>query len=126
MPLKERNLQKSLAKNMNLLLDANLSWRLLKPLSKHFQDIRHVDNIGLATPPKDFEIWKWAKYNNFIIITNDEDFIPLTLTKGFPPKIIILKIGNQSNNHILELLISRKNEIIQFEQSTNTGLLEIY
>lgn len=42
---------------MELLLDANLSWRLTKKLEKHFGACYHVDSIGLAIPAKDTDIW---------------------------------------------------------------------
>jgi predicted nuclease of predicted toxin-antitoxin system len=40
---------------MKLLLDANLSRRLTKQLADFFQDVAHVDNIGLKIPAKDIE-----------------------------------------------------------------------
>ncbi|MGK7392431.1 MAG: DUF5615 family PIN-like protein [Candidatus Cyclobacteriaceae bacterium M2_1C_046] len=48
---------------MKLLLDANLSWRLCAKLKSQFSDIKHVDHIGLPVPPKDIEIWNYAKEN---------------------------------------------------------------
>ena len=56
---------------MKLLLDANLSWRLCKQLQPYFDDVRHVNYIGLEVPAKDFEIWKWASDHNYIVVTND-------------------------------------------------------
>ena len=85
---------------MNLLLDANLSWRLVKMLSADYHSCQHVDNIGLSIPAKDWDIWKWAKAKNYMIITNDEDFLNLLMQKGFPPKIILLHTGNQSTQQV--------------------------
>ncbi|MEM8526914.1 MAG: DUF5615 family PIN-like protein [Bacteroidota bacterium] len=79
---------------MNLLLDTNLSWRLIQRLSPVFENIDHVDQIGLTVPAADIEIWKWAKEKNAIIITNDEDFQYFLVQKGFPPKIVLLRTGN--------------------------------
>jgi predicted nuclease of predicted toxin-antitoxin system len=45
--------------------------------------------------------------------------------KGFPPKVILLKTGNQSRLYITNLLIQRKNEILAFANSAEAGLLEI-
>ena len=42
---------------MKLLLDANLSWRMIPNLKHYFEDCLHVDNIGIITPAKDLEIW---------------------------------------------------------------------
>jgi len=41
---------------MKLLLDANISWRLVLRLKIQFNDCFHVDHIGLITPVKDIEI----------------------------------------------------------------------
>ena len=111
---------------MKLLLDANLSWRLVKQLSLHFGAVIHIDQTALPFPAKDNEIWNYAKENQYSIVTNDDDFLRLIAMKGFPPKIILLRMGNQSNQHILELLIKKKKEIESFEQSAQYGLLEIY
>ena len=96
---------------MKLLLDANVSWRLATRLKLHFNDCLHVDHVDLAVPAKDIEIWSYALSNHFIIVTNDEDFVNLLNVKGFPPKIILLKTGNQSNNYIEALLIKHKSDI---------------
>jgi predicted nuclease of predicted toxin-antitoxin system len=110
---------------MKLLLDANLSWRMISVLKQHFDDCFHVDSIGLNVPPKDSEIWDYALRNGLIIVTNDEDFIDFVNVKGFPPKVILLRIGNQSRLYITNLLIQRKDDILALSTSSEFGLLEI-
>jgi predicted nuclease of predicted toxin-antitoxin system len=110
---------------MRLLLDANISWRIVSVLKQHFEDCFHVDNIGLPVPAKDVEIWEYAKKNDLIIVTNDEDFIDYINVRGFPPKIVLLKSGNQSRLFITNLLIQRKEDILSLADSTEIGLLEI-
>jgi predicted nuclease of predicted toxin-antitoxin system len=111
---------------MKLLLDANVSWRLAASLKSHFEECLHVDYIGLNIPAKDIEIWNYALNNNLIIITNDEDFLNLVNLKGFPPKIILLKTGNQSNSYIEALLIKHKADIQSLHQSDDYGILELF
>lgn len=94
-------------------------------LKQHFDDCFHVDSIGLVIPAKDSEIWDYARKNELIIVTNDEDFIDFMNVKGFPPKVILLKTGNQSRLYITNLLIQRKDEILALSNSTEVGLLEI-
>jgi predicted nuclease of predicted toxin-antitoxin system len=94
-------------------------------LKLHFDDCFHVDSIDLAVPAKDSEIWEYARENDLIIVTNDEDFIDFINVKGFPPKVILLKTGNQSKLFITNLLIQRKNDILSFLTSSDVGLLEI-
>ena len=50
------------------------------------------------------------------------------MSKGFPPKIILLKTGNQSTRYIASILIKHKAEISQFITSTESeyGVLEIF
>ena len=111
---------------MKLLLDANLSWRLVKNLKLYFEECTHVDNIGLSVPAKDIEIWNYALVNNFVIVTNDEDFLNFLNINGYPPKIVLLKTGNQSNDYILELLIKRAEDINALDISSEYGVLELY
>jgi len=110
---------------LNLLLDANLSWRSVKVLENHFDGCFHVDSIGLKTPAKDSEIWAFAKKNNLVIVSNDEDFLDFISLKGFPPKVILIKTGNQNRKFIEETIISKKQEIENFIKNTEFGLLEI-
>jgi predicted nuclease of predicted toxin-antitoxin system len=111
---------------MKLLLDANLSWRLIEKLKFHFESCIHVDRCTLPVPAKDLEVWQFAKDNELIIVTNDDDFLNLINFKGFPPKVILLKTGNQSNEFIVSLLINHKEDITALQASEEYGLLEIY
>ena len=111
---------------MKLLLDANLSWRLCNKLKTHFDDCLHVDFIELKVPAKDFEIWDFALMNNLILVTNDDDFIDLLNMKGYPPKIILLRTGNQSNSFIEKVLIQGYVNISSFINNQDIGLLEIF
>jgi predicted nuclease of predicted toxin-antitoxin system len=111
---------------MRLLIDANLSWRLARLLENQFGGISHVVDEGLMEDSSDTIIWNYAKENGFSIITNDEDFYLLSLGKGFPPKVILLKMGNQSTQYIAEILIKHKIEISEFLQNTEYGVLEIF
>ncbi|MEP6466336.1 MAG: DUF5615 family PIN-like protein [Parafilimonas sp.] len=108
------------------MLDANISWRLAAKLKPHFEECFHADNIDLSVPAKDIEIWNYALDNNCIIVTNDEDFLNLLNIKGFPPKIVLLKTGNQSNSYIETLLIKHKQEILSLYTSREYGVLELY
>jgi predicted nuclease of predicted toxin-antitoxin system len=38
---------------MKLLLDANISWRLINLISDYFPESIHVNNTGLPKPAKD-------------------------------------------------------------------------
>lgn len=111
---------------MNLVLDANISWRLCSKLKSHFGDCFHVDHIGLKIPASDNDIWKYALANELIIVTNDDDFVNVLNFKGYPSKIILLKTGNQSNKYIEAILIKHKENIHSFYDNDNIGLLEMF
>lgn len=74
----------------------------------------------------DFTIWDFAKEKGFVIVTNDEDFINLLNLFGPPPKVVLLKTGNQRNNYIADLLIRSKQIIEEMSSSDNYSLLELY
>ena len=109
---------------MKLLLDANISWRLISALAEHFEECRHVDNIGLNVPAKDIEIWRYALDNDFIIVTHDEDFYHLMDIHGFPPKVVLLRTGNCNRKNIFSLLVNAKR-MIEDLYWKNYGLLEL-
>jgi predicted nuclease of predicted toxin-antitoxin system len=108
-----------------LLLDANLSWRLCKMLEPEFGKVYHADRCGLGTPATDLEIWMWAKEKNAVILTNDEDYYYLLEQKGFPPKVVLLKVGNQSTQHLAKVIIAHKSQIVALHESPTHGLLKI-
>lgn len=110
---------------MKLLLDANISWRISQNLKSYFDDCIHVDFTNLSKPARDIDIWKYAKANNFVVVTNDSDFINFVNLYGFPPKIILLRTGNQSNNYLESLMISNKQVFEDFFVSSENGVLEI-
>ncbi|MBK9017871.1 MAG: DUF5615 family PIN-like protein [Saprospiraceae bacterium] len=111
---------------MKLLLDANLSRRLVKRLSTDFLLVEHVTRTGLTIPASDQEIWNWARTNEYHIVTNDEDFSNLLILRGFPPKVILIRRGNQNTEQVAALLVASQNEIESLDTSEHHGLLEIY
>ncbi|WP_163400531.1 DUF5615 family PIN-like protein [Flavobacterium fluviatile] len=111
---------------MKLLLDANISWRIIKLIENDFPNCSHSKDIKITQPAKDIEIWDFAKKNDFTILTHDDDFEKLLLLKGLPPKVIILKTFNQNTKQIAELLISKKEIIESFILNNDLMILEIY
>ena len=109
---------------MKILLDANISWKLVNRLKPIFGECAHVDLIGLNVPAEDIDIWNYAENNGYIIITKDNDFVDLLELNGFPPKVVLLRTGNNRSQSLLELLIKIKPMIEDLEKN-NYGLLEI-
>ena len=110
---------------MNLLIDENLSWRLGNYLKDYFTVIISAREIGSEGPVKDSMIWDYALKNNFLILTNDDDFYKLSTLKGFPPKVILLKTGNMKTIFVANLLIKHIESIKSFYNNSEYGILEI-
>ena len=83
-----------------------------------------MDFIGLNVPAEDIEIWNYAEDNGCIIVTKDNDFVDLLEINGFPPKVVLIKTGNNSSQALYELLVSAKPMIVDLNKN-NYGLLEI-
>ncbi|WP_310394381.1 DUF5615 family PIN-like protein [Hymenobacter sp.] len=79
---------------MKWLLDANLSYRLVKQLAALPVEALYVSRTGLPVPADDRHIWDWAKAHEHIVITNDEGFYRFAGALGFPPKVVMLRTGN--------------------------------
>jgi predicted nuclease of predicted toxin-antitoxin system len=109
---------------MKLLLDANISWKLANKISPIYGECAHADYIGLDVPAKDVDIWNYALENGYTIVTKDNDFMDLMDMYGFPPKVVLIKTGNNSSRELEELLIKIKQKIEELENS-DFGLLEI-
>ena len=109
---------------MKILLDANISWKLVNRLKPIFGECAHVDLIGLNVPAEDIDIWNYAENNGYIIITKDNDFLDLLELNGFPPKVVLLRTGNNRSQSLFELLTKIKPMIEDLEKN-NYGLLEI-
>jgi len=109
---------------MKILLDANISWKLVGPLKPVFGECDHVDFIGLAAPASDMGIWNYALENDCILVTKDNDFLNLLELKGYPPKIVLLRTGNNSSAALFDLLKSLKPAIEDLARN-EYGLLEI-
>ncbi|MGL5872268.1 MAG: DUF5615 family PIN-like protein [Xenococcaceae cyanobacterium] len=107
---------------MKLLFDHNLSPRLVNRLSDLYLNSNHLFNLGLDTV-EDSVVWQYARDNEFMIVTKDSDFSELILLRGFPPKVIWIRIGNCTTNDIESLIRSHTKEIENFNNELSLGIL---
>ena len=98
---------------MKLLLDENLSFRLVKSLRKLFPGTAHVKDFNLVGED-DERIWNLAKEQGFVIATKDNDFLNRALLRGHPPQVVQVAIGNASTREIESLLLERADKIEKF------------
>lgn len=102
---------------MKLLLDENLSPRLVESLADLYPDSKHVHQVGLGAS-RDGDIWAYAKANEFAIVSKDSDFVSSIALKIRPPKVIWIRLGNCSNSDIEGLLRSQFQVIREFLEET--------
>jgi predicted nuclease of predicted toxin-antitoxin system len=76
---------------VKLLLDENLSPRLIAALQDLYSGSLHVRDCGLRGA-SDAQIWRYALENGFAIVSKDSDFAQRSLLLGGPPKVIWLRI----------------------------------
>ena len=112
---------------MKLLVDENISHRIIKIIDTHFPGSAHVTSIkeGRIT---DLDIWNYAKKHDFVIVTYDEDFYEWQQLKNSPPYIVWLRFGNAPTRFIAEKLIRHKNNILRMvsNKKKNILVLEIH
>lgn len=110
---------------MKLLLDHNLSPRLVPRLSEVYPECTHVAALRMDSA-SDLVIWQYARQNNYCLVTKDGDFNDLLAAKGFPPKVIWLRLGNCTTAEIADLLLGQSDVILDFMQNPVAGLLELF
>lgn len=111
---------------MKLLLDQNISYRLLSIVEDYYPQSTHVRLLKM-TEADDLTIWNYAKTNGFTILTKDADYYDFSLLHRFPPKIIWVKSGNTSTEFLANVLLKNHLVIKAFiEKDDETGCLELY
>ena len=107
---------------MKLLLDQNLSPKLVSRLADLFPGSSHVQSLGLGCAT-DEEIWQSARLNDFAIVTKDEDFNNASVVRGSPPKVIWLQLGNCTTAQVEAVFRARFADIEAFEKDASVGTL---
>ncbi|MEH2000369.1 MAG: DUF5615 family PIN-like protein [Nostoc sp.] len=88
---------------MKLLLDENLSDRIISRIVDFYPDSLHIKTLG-SINTDDVVIWEYAKARDFVIASKDSDFHQRSLLYGHPPKFIYLRIGKSLTSKILQIL----------------------
>jgi len=108
---------------MRILVDNNTSYRVAKFLNESFIGSNHVSKFGLDENTEDIAIWKFAKENEYTILTKDNDYEAMSRLFGCPPKVIQLICGNKSTAEIVQLLTKNLSNISQFNDDSENCLL---
>ena len=73
----------------------------------------HPSLLGLCDA-EDETIFRAAKEANAIVMTKDTDFLELQFRFGAPPQIILIALGNTSNQKMRDVLQAQFNVIREF------------
>ena len=110
---------------MKLLFAQNLSFKLCERLTDVFPGSEQVRRLGLDRAD-DRELWKFARANNFTIVSQDSDFADMAVLYGPPPKIIWLRCGNQTTDFVEQLFRGHAKALVVFEQDADAACWELY
>jgi len=109
---------------MKLLPDENLSRRIVPFIQDSYPGSMQVALIGLERVD-DKIIRRYAIDHDYVITTKDADFYDMGLVYGQPPKIIWLKMGNQSKSTTIKALLDNRDMIEQVLITDDKNCIEI-
>jgi predicted nuclease of predicted toxin-antitoxin system len=98
---------------VKLLLDQNLSPRIVDGLPPQLEGSTHVRNVGLSAA-SDQAVWDFASERGFTVVSKDGDFHQMSFLYGAPPKVVWLRIGNCTTEAVADLLRSRTADLLSF------------
>ena len=109
---------------MNLLFDQNISPRILRVLPPELSNCEQVRFVGLENS-SDFDIFLFARENDFAVVSFDSDFVDLNAMHGTPPKIIYLNTGNLTTKNVSELIGDNILRISHYLNTESDDILEL-
>ena len=109
---------------MKLLLDENLSRRLVPALQARFPGSSQVALLGLERA-SDAQLCDFALQHDFVICSKDDDFHRLVAARGYRPKLIHLAMGSVGNDDVLAALISAADRLLSALSDPATGVAVI-
>ncbi len=107
---------------MKLLFDENISHRLPGMISMSFPGSAHVRDSALRGAG-DEEIWRYARENDFTVVSKDSDFYQRVIILGSPPKLVWLRVGNCTTAIIRDLLMDREADVRAFGAASSDDIL---
>jgi predicted nuclease of predicted toxin-antitoxin system len=107
---------------VKLLLDENLSHRLIGIFEARFPGSAHVCSQGLRGAT-DAGIWQYARSHELAITSKDTDFREKSLVEGYPPKVVWLDVGNARTSEIRVLIERERERIERFLSDDDASLL---
>ena len=107
---------------MKLLLDENLSDRIVPQILDLYPESAHVKSHGLIHK-SDTLIWSFAREHGYTIVSKDADFHQRSLVSGHPPKLVFLRVGNCPTSRITQILRDNHPLLSAFSSDSEAGIL---
>ena len=108
---------------MKFLIDAQLPVRLAVFLSSRGHDAVHVCSLPDGYQTTDAAIASTADAEGRVVVSKDSDFRHSHFAGGIPAHLLIIRVGNTSNNDLITLLEARLEQITT--ALSNTTLVEL-
>lgn len=109
---------------MKLIFDQNLSPNLVNRVQDLFPGSTHVHLCGLGKAV-DIKVWEYAKAHGFDIVSKDADYGEISLTRGYPPKIVWIRRSNCSTIQIEDLIRRDIEYIRQLDSNPELSIVSI-
>jgi predicted nuclease of predicted toxin-antitoxin system len=107
---------------VKLLLDENLSDRIVEQIIDLYPGSAHVKALGLIQT-NDTDIWSFAQQHGCTIVSKDADFHQRSLVFGHPPKVVFLRVGNCPTSQLTQLLRANYVLLSAFDADANASIL---
>jgi predicted nuclease of predicted toxin-antitoxin system len=110
---------------LKLLLDQNLSRKLVAGLQHDYPGSSHVFLLGLHKAT-DSDIWYYARHHGYCLATKNKDMVDLCVFRGAPPKVIWFRVGNCDTQQAREVLDVNRARIAQFAADSARVVLSLF
>ncbi|NWG74319.1 MAG: DUF5615 family PIN-like protein [Rubrivivax sp.] len=109
---------------MKLLLDENLSRRLVAALLARFPGSTQVTLVGLERA-SDRAVCDFAAQHGFVLCSKDDDFRRLLAVRGYRPRLVHLALGNATNDQVLTTLLAAADRIEAAFSDERVGVVTV-
>ncbi|HEX2190076.1 MAG TPA: DUF5615 family PIN-like protein [Longimicrobiaceae bacterium] len=109
---------------MRLLLDENLSFRLVARLADAYPGSTHVRDAGLSGAPDD-AVWEHARAHGLAVVSRDADFHDRAVLHGPPPKLVWIRRGNCSTGDVEAILRRHLPDLERFAADPAAAVLAL-
>ncbi|MEY4750737.1 MAG: hypothetical protein RIQ60_2951 [Pseudomonadota bacterium] len=109
---------------MKLLLDENLSRRLVPALQARFPGSSQVALLGLERS-SDSQLCEYAATHGYVLCSKDDDFHRLVAARAYRPQLVHLALGNSSNDAVLAALLAAADRLETALTTPGVGVVAI-